>query len=89
MKDKIVRLDVMRAKERPADFVFVVELWLVGDRLWHDPYALTVRPGKPTPQELLIVAHALMDDANHLWDTSGSHRPPKRKAVKRRRKHRR
>ncbi len=86
MSNKIVRLDVLRAQqERPADVVFTVEFWrLPGERWWRDPYALMGRIGALTPKQIRTVAHALADDVNHLWDTSGSPRPPKRKAVKRR-----
>lgn len=87
--DKPIRLDVLRAKQRPPDVVFTVEFWRIGEKWWHEPYSLASCVGELPPVEIRMVAHAIADDANHLWDSSGSHRPPRRKVVKQRRGRRR
>lgn len=84
---KVVNLVAERAmRTRPADFVFEVRFWRLSDaRFWHEAYSLASSVGQPSPKDFRIIAHGLMDDANHVWDLGGSARPPKRKVVKRRR----
>ena len=83
---KVVRLDVMRAMARPADVRFEVEFWRLEDgRWWCAPYALTSQVGPLSPKDVRMFGHAVVDDGNNLWDQGGAPRPPKRKAVKRRR----
>lgn len=89
MAAKPIRLDVLRAKQRPPDVVFTVEFWRLHDgKWWHEPYSVASCIGKLEPSVLRMLGHAIFDDGRTLWCESGSPIPPKRKAVKVRRRHR-
>jgi hypothetical protein len=84
-----IRLDVLRAQQRPADVVFTVQLWRLDEgRWWHDPYTVTSRIGKLPPSDLRLLGHAIYSDGRTLWCEAGSPIQPKRKRVKARRRRR-
>ena len=85
----IVRLDVLRAKMRPPDVVFTVDLWRIdGRRWWHDPYTVVSSIGPLAPSDLRMLGHAVYSDGRALWCEGGSPISPARKRIKARRRHR-